>query len=66
MLYATGREVEYFDMPQVREIERQARASDYRFSALVLGVVNSRAFRLQSRPIEAPAKPAPLVTSAAK
>jgi hypothetical protein len=52
-------------MPQVREIERQSRSSDYRFSALVLGVINSRAFRLQSvRPVEAPKQGVPLVTSA--
>lgn len=54
MLYATGREVEYFDMPQVREIERAARNDDYRFSALVLGIVRSRAFRLQAAPPAAP------------
>jgi len=48
MMYAVGRELEYFDMPQVREIVHAARAKDYRFSALVSGVVQSDAFRMQA------------------
>jgi hypothetical protein len=47
MMYAVGRELEYFDMPQVREIIRVAHAQGYRFSALVAGVVQSDAFRTQ-------------------
>ncbi len=47
MMYATGRELEYYDMPQVRAVVRAAKADDYRFSALVAGVVRSDAFRLQ-------------------
>jgi hypothetical protein len=43
-----GRELEYFDMPQVREIVHAAKAQDYRFSALVSGVVQSDAFRMQA------------------
>ena len=48
MMYATGRELEYYDMPQVRAVVRAAKAQDYRFSALVAGVVQSDAFRLQA------------------
>jgi hypothetical protein len=48
MMYATGRELEYFDMPQVRAVVRAAEAQDYRFAALVLGVVQSDAFRMQA------------------
>jgi cytochrome c-type biogenesis protein CcmE len=48
MMYAVGREIEYYDMPQVREIVRTAKRQDYRFSALVLGVVQSDAFRMQA------------------
>ena len=48
MMYAIGRELEYYDMPQVRAIVRAAKAQDYRFSALVTGVVQSDAFRLQA------------------
>ena len=48
LMYAIGREVEYHDMPQVRAIVEAAKKDDYRFSAIVLGIVNSDAFRLQS------------------
>src|SRR5690606_39095684 len=47
MLYALGRELEYFDMPEVREIVRSAEAEGYRFSAIVRGIVKSEAFRMQ-------------------
>jgi hypothetical protein len=43
--YALGRRVEYFDMPTVRKIVREAKASNYRMSSLVLGVVQSAAFQ---------------------
>jgi hypothetical protein len=48
MMYALGRELEYYDMPEVRAIVRSAAARDYRFSALVTGIVRSDAFRMQS------------------
>jgi hypothetical protein len=48
MMYALGRELEYYDMPQVRAIVRDAAAHDYRFSALVAGIVRSDAFRMQA------------------
>jgi hypothetical protein len=43
--YALGRRVEAYDMPTVRKIVREAKASDYRMSSLILGVVKSAAFR---------------------
>jgi len=43
--YALGRRVEYYDMPTVRTIVRDAKASNYKMSALILGVVRSAAFR---------------------
>jgi len=46
MTYAIGRRVEYYDMPTVRAIVRDAAKSDNRISAFVLGVVNSPAFRM--------------------
>ena len=49
MMYALGRELEYFDMPQVRAIVRRAAKNDYRLSAIVSGVVTSDAFRMQAR-----------------
>jgi hypothetical protein len=43
--YALGRRVEYYDMPAVRAIVRDAKATDYRLSSLILGVVKSAAFQ---------------------
>ena len=45
LTYALGRGVEYQDMPLVRSIARNAKRNDNRFSALVLGVVNSSTFQ---------------------
>jgi hypothetical protein len=46
LTYALGRGVEYYDMPSVRSIEREAAASNYRFSAMVLGIVKSSPFQM--------------------
>jgi mono/diheme cytochrome c family protein len=48
LMYALGRELEYYDMPQVRAIVRAAARDDYRFAAIVTGIVRSDAFRAQS------------------
>jgi hypothetical protein len=48
MMYALGRELEYFDMPQVRTIVRDAEKENFRFSAIVAGIVRSDAFRMQA------------------
>ena len=45
MTFALGRETDYRDMPVVRAIVRRAAKDDYRFEALVLGIVSSDAFR---------------------
>lgn len=47
MMYALNRELEYYDMPVVRQIVREAKASNYSFAAIVKGIVNSDAFRRQ-------------------
>jgi hypothetical protein len=47
MMYAVGRELEYFDMPQVRAVVRRSASQDYRLSAIVSGIVASEAFRMQ-------------------
>jgi hypothetical protein len=49
-MYALGRELEYFDMPQVRAIVRAAEDDDYRFASIVAGIVSSDAFRMQALP----------------
>jgi len=48
LMYALNRELEYFDMPQVRAVVRAAAKDNYRFSSIVLGIVNSEAFRKQA------------------
>jgi hypothetical protein len=45
--YALGRVVDHRDMPAVRRIVRDAAAHDYRFSALVKGVVMSEPFLMR-------------------
>jgi len=45
LTYALGRSLDYRDMPTVRRIVREAGADDYRFKAIVLGVISSDAFR---------------------
>jgi Protein of unknown function (DUF1585) len=46
LAYALGRRVEYFDQPTIRAIVRNAGQNGNRFSAFVLGIVNSPAFRM--------------------
>jgi hypothetical protein len=46
MTYSLGRRIEYFDMPAIRKIVRDAAKEQNRFSAFVMGVVNSRAFQM--------------------
>ena len=45
LTYALGRGLDYYDMPAVRKIVRNAAGQDYRFSALVLGIVTSVPFQ---------------------
>jgi hypothetical protein len=47
MAYALGRRLEYFDMPLVRSIDRDAAKNNNRFSSLVLGIVKSPAFQMR-------------------
>jgi len=47
MMYALNRELEYYDMPVVRKIVRDAASQNYTFAALITGVVNSDEFQRQ-------------------
>jgi hypothetical protein len=47
LMYALGRNVQYYDAPAVRRIVRDAAAGDYRFSAIVHGIVMSVPFRMR-------------------
>ena len=55
MTYALGRGVEHDDMPVVRAIVRGAEGTNYRFSSLIMGIVNSQAFQMNMKPAVAPA-----------
>jgi hypothetical protein len=48
-MYALGRELKAYDMPQIRAVVRKAATQDYRLSAIVSGIVSSDAFRMQAR-----------------
>jgi len=47
LTYALGRGVEYYDMPTVRGIAREAARNNYRFSSLLLGIVKSVPFQMK-------------------
>jgi len=49
LTYALGRGIDYHDMPAVRAIVREAAASDYRFSSLVLGIARSVPFQMRAK-----------------
>jgi hypothetical protein len=44
MEYGLGRRIEAYDQPMVRKIVRDAAAEDYRWSDLIIGIVESRQF----------------------
>jgi mono/diheme cytochrome c family protein len=48
LAYALGRRLEYYDRPTVRKIVRDAAARDYRWSAIIQGVVESPAFLMRA------------------
>jgi mono/diheme cytochrome c family protein len=47
LTYAVGRGLTHRDMPAIRAIVRASRERQYRFSSLVLGIVNSQPFRMR-------------------
>jgi hypothetical protein len=50
LMYAIGRGIEAHDMPAVRAIVHRAAADDYRFSAIIAGIIASDQFQLMSVP----------------
>jgi hypothetical protein len=48
LTFALGRGVETFDAPAIRKIVRDARAQDYRFSALIVGIAASIPFQMRT------------------
>jgi mono/diheme cytochrome c family protein len=49
LTYASGRAVQYQDMPAVRTIVGDAARDKYRFSSLVLGIVKSTPFQMRTK-----------------
>jgi len=47
LTYALGRGVEPTDMPAIRKIIRNAAPNDYRWSSLIMGIVNSVPFQMR-------------------
>jgi hypothetical protein len=64
MTYALGRRVEYFDMPAVRAVVREAAENDYSFATIVKGVANSTPFRMRTAPDAVPAADSTAVAAA--
>ena len=46
--YALGRGIEDYDGPTVRKVVREADANEYRFSAVIWGIISSRAFQMRT------------------
>jgi hypothetical protein len=51
LTYALGRGATSTDMPAIRQIVAQSATSNYRFSSVVLGIVNSVPFQLRMKPV---------------
>jgi len=47
LMYALGRTLEYYDYPAIRKIGGEAEASEYRWSSIVLGIVQSTPFQMR-------------------
>ena len=49
LTFGLGRGVDEYDAPAIRKIVREAAEDDYKFSSIIVGIVQSRAFRMRSR-----------------
>lgn len=54
LMYALGRNVQYYDRPLIRAIVRESAAENHTFSALVRGIVTSVPFRMRMAPADGP------------
>ena len=54
LMYACGRNLQYYDAPAVRAVMREAAAAGHTFASLVLGVVKSRPFQMREVATERP------------
>jgi len=60
LTYALGRGIEYYDQPAIRKITGEAASNNYRWSSLILGIVNSTPFQMR---ISKPQEPATVKTA---
>ena len=60
LTYALGRGVNYADAPTVRRIARNLAKNDYRWSALLVGIVTSTPFQARRAPLPDGSTPAPV------
>jgi mono/diheme cytochrome c family protein len=56
LTYALGRHLEYYDMPGVRKIVKDAARDNYRFSSIVMGIVKSPQFEMRMKARDVAAK----------
>jgi len=63
MTFALGRTMQYYDMPVVRAIVRDAARDNYRLSAIISGIVSSDAFQMDRVPAEKPPAPQKVANS---
>jgi mono/diheme cytochrome c family protein len=47
LMFAVGRQMEYYDAPAIRAIVRRTSADDYRWSSMILGIVKSTPFQMR-------------------
>jgi hypothetical protein len=52
LTFALGRGVEAYDAPAVRKIIKDANANEYRFSSIILGIVNSVPFQMRATSVD--------------
>jgi Protein of unknown function (DUF1585) len=48
LAFGLGRSLEYYDRPTVRKIVRDSAPAGYKWSSIILGVVNSTPFRMKA------------------
>jgi cytochrome c551/c552 len=59
LTYALGRGSDWYDAPSIRAVVSQAKKEDYRFSALLLGIVESTPFQMRlSQHVDTPTQTA--------
>jgi hypothetical protein len=52
MTYGLGRGVEYYDMPVIRSIVRDADRNNDKFTSILMGVIKSAPFQMRTKAVE--------------